>query len=697
MQKLGIRMRFAIPATLATAVSLLQASMSSTPSTNHPYLVPLSLFCMSTLMWAVAARAIAADAATRLAKLADCVDALARGEIDREIGLEAGTTRLAESLHAVQTYLSRVAEGIDSLGTGEFVPLSQAGERDRLGKSLAAAVGAVRRFTEAVSNDSVIDLPSGCPGRFGNVMSDLREARQRTAERLQLASKAIATIAEGRMPERIAVDAEGEFGCLQRSINASLDTLQGLAECTHIMGRMAVNDYTIKVIGEYPGLVKELADATNTARRRTLSVIQILEHVAEGDYSADLEAIIKRGKASEFDNFRPATIRMMQSVDSLASDARLLFQAAVEGRLTARADVSKHKGQFRNTMQGVNDTLDAMIAPVQEAGDVLRRIADGDLTVRVNGDYRGDHAAIKADINAMADRLEGSLQMIEVSASDLAGTSTQVHNISRDLHHSAELTSSEASVALDVGEQVSNSVGTVAASTAEMSTSIREIARSAEESSKIAQVASHKTETANRTIARLGASSAEIGDVIKVITSIAQQTNLLALNATIEAARAGQAGKGFAVVANEVKELANETARATEEISRKIESVQSETKSAITAIAEITGTIAEVNSISSTIASAVEQQTSVTNEIARHIAEAAAGGIQISANVRAVAEAANRTASGAERTERSAREISTMAASLQNLISQFKFGKVVANDLPASHATTPKPFEATNQ
>ena len=159
-------------------------------------------------------------------------------------------------------------------------------------------------------------------------------------------------------------------------------------------------------------------------------------------------------------------------------------------------------------------------------------------------------------------------------------------------------------------------------------------------------VMSHTTsvrvaDTTNATINKLGDSSAEIGKVIKVITSIAQQTNLLALNATIEAARAGEAGKGFAVVANEVKELAKETARATEEIGRKIEAIQSDTKGAVAAIGEISGVINQINDISTTIASAVEEQTATTNEIARNATEAARGSTEIAKNIVSVSQAAS--------------------------------------------------------
>ena len=141
----------------------------------------------------------------------------------------------------------------------------------------------------------------------------------------------------------------------------------------------------------------------------------------------------------------------------------------------------------------------------------------------------------------------------------------------------------------------------------------------------------------------------EIGQVIKVITSIAQQTNLLALNATIEAARAGEAGKGFAVVANEVKELAKETAKATEDISRKIEAIQTDTKAAVDAIGTISGVINQINGISSTIATAVEEQNATTNEMARNVSEAARGSGEITSNIAGVAQAAESTSRGAGR------------------------------------------------
>jgi methyl-accepting chemotaxis protein len=117
----------------------------------------------------------------------------------------------------------------------------------------------------------------------------------------------------------------------------------------------------------------------------------------------------------------------------------------------------------------------------------------------------------------------------------------------------------------------------------------------------------------------LGKSSQEIGIIIKTITSISEQTNLLALNATIEAARAGEAGKGFAVVASEVKDLAKETSKATEDITKKILAIQNNTTNAIDSLNTILSNIRQINDISDTIASAIEQQSATTGEVNKNL------------------------------------------------------------------------------
>ena len=273
---------------------------------------------------------------------------------------------------------------------------------------------------------------------------------------------------------------------------------------------------------------------------------------------------------------------------------------------------------------------------------------------------------------AMESNLQKTLAAVAQNATSLGSASEELAANSQQMVSNAEETATQAGVVSAAAEQVSKNVQTVATGTEEMSASIKEIAKNAQDAAKVAATAVKSAETTNATISKLGESSAQIGKVIKVITSIAQQTNLLALNATIEAARAGEAGKGFAVVANEVKELAKETAKATEDISQKIEAIQADTKSAVTAIAEISTVINKINDYQNTIASAVEEQTATTNEITRNVAEAAKGSTEIAQNITGVATAAKSTTSGANDTQKASVELSRMAAELQKIVDSAK-------------------------
>ena len=265
------------------------------------------------------------------------------------------------------------------------------------------------------------------------------------------------------------------------------------------------------------------------------------------------------------------------------------------------------------------------------------------------------------------------LAMMSSSAQSLAGAAEELTATAQTMSATAEDTSAQANVVSAASEQVSRNVSTVATGTEEMGASIRENASNAAEASRVAMHAVKVTESTNATVAKLGISSAEIGKVIKVITSIAQQTNLLALNATIEAARAGEAGKGFAVVANEVKELAKETAKATEDISQKIEAIQADTTGAVSAIKEISTIIDKIAEIQTTIASAVEEQTATTNEMARNVTEAAMGASEIAQNITGVAQAAIATSQGAADSLHASAELSRMATDLQSMVGKFNF------------------------
>ena len=323
--------------------------------------------------------------------------------------------------------------------------------------------------------------------------------------------------------------------------------------------------------------------------------------------------------------------------------------------------------------------------PLADTVGVLEAVAQGDLTQRLESTSTDEMGTLADALNRAVASMRSAVASIAENSQALAGASEELASVSTQMSSNANETSAQAGVVSAASEQVSRNVETVSTGADEMNASIKEIAKNATEAARVATAAVAAAESTNATMERLGDSSSEIGKVIRVITSIAEQTNLLALNATIEAARAGEAGKGFAVVANEVKELAKETAKATEDISQKVQAIQADTTGAVTAIADIGTIITQINDISNTIASAVEEQSATTNEIGRNVAEAAKGSAEIAQNIVGVAQAASSTNSGANDAQQAASELARMASDLQNLVGRFKYeGESVAQPRAAA-------------
>ncbi|GAB2462053.1 methyl-accepting chemotaxis protein [Jatrophihabitans fulvus] len=312
-----------------------------------------------------------------------------------------------------------------------------------------------------------------------------------------------------------------------------------------------------------------------------------------------------------------------------------------------------------------------VVRPVREVETALGAMAKGDLTREAKVDNGDEMGSMARSLGNAQKSLRDMLRHVTESATVLSGAADQLSESSGVISASAEETSVQSQVVSAAAEQVSRNVQTVAAGSEEMGASIREIAQNASEAARVAASAVDAAASTNATVSRLGESSAEIGSVVKVITSIAEQTNLLALNATIEAARAGEAGKGFAVVAGEVKELAQETARATEDIARRVETIQADTDAAVAAIGDISSIIAQINDYQVSIASAVEEQTATTNEMARSVTEAAAGSGEIAANIISVSEAASSTSEGLNTSQSAVASVQATSAQLRSQVAQF--------------------------
>lgn len=301
-----------------------------------------------------------------------------------------------------------------------------------------------------------------------------------------------------------------------------------------------------------------------------------------------------------------------------------LANAAVEGKLSTRADADNFEGNYRRIVQGVNDTLDAVIEPLNVAAEYIERISKGDIPEPIIDDYRGDFNRIKNNINEMIDNLTKFATDTQTAAEQVASGSQQISSSSEEMSQGA--TEASASV-----EEVSSSME-------EMNSTVQQNADNARETAAIAEKSARDALEGGRSVAETVKAMKDIANKIGIIEEIARQTNMLALNAAIEAARAGDAGKGFAVVAAEVRKLAERSQTAAKEISSlsgsSVEIAESAGKlieEIVPGIQKTSELIQEINASSAEQADGIQQVTKAIEQLDQVIQQNACATEEMSA------------------------------------------------------------------
>jgi methyl-accepting chemotaxis protein len=465
---------------------------------------------------------------------------------------------------------------------------------------------------------------------------------------------------------------------LQRSWAALLDSLVSQDEAGMAADRKAMADggaQVDKVFAEYTAT--DMTGREGAVQRFRTSLVQLRKVSSE-----QLVPLATNSDLAGFQKVRDAEGRPALNATLAALDELVAIETKVAADKRAETAAAYRSARTQMiVMLLVGMLLAAAIAFVvvrgimstlAAVGRVSKALAAGDLTVGAEMSGRDELGRMATELDTGIASVRHSVDRMAHIAVTLSAASEELSAVSSQLQSGATEAATRATTATSATEEVNAGVQTIAAGAEEMSASIAEIASNASLAAEVSQQGMTVAAKTTSQVAELGAASAEIGDVVRLITSIAEQTNLLALNATIEAARAGELGKGFAVVAGEVKELAQQTSKATEEITVRIGNIQSSSSTAGQAISQITSVIQQIGDYTTTIASAVEEQTATTQEMSRSVAEAATSSGDVARTVSGVAEVASATADGAKSTQQAATDLAHMANELTSLVAGFR-------------------------
>jgi methyl-accepting chemotaxis protein len=375
--------------------------------------------------------------------------------------------------------------------------------------------------------------------------------------------------------------------------------------------------------------------------------------IGEGDLAnAQVAPRSKRDKLAHSMN------EAVASLTGLMSETDTLITAARNGDLSVRGDAGKYKGGYAELVEGINCMLDATTAPVREAAAAMQRVAQRDLSARVDGNFQGDHAALQNDINSATEILDGAMGQVTSAVSQLKTASDQVASGSQSLAN----TTTEQAATLEEISATLRLVSSQSEDTATGATKAKELSGSAE---KTAIEGNQAVQQLAQALDQIKSSANETVKIVRTIDQIAFQTNVLALNAAVEAARAGESGRGFAVVADQVGRLAQRVADASRDTSERIEESAKHAELGVSLgqnvegiIAELANSAGQVNDIVVTIAESAQSQAHSVGEVNNAMSEA---------NV-----AVQQNAAGAEESAAAAQELEAQACELQRLASEFR-------------------------
>jgi len=437
--------------------------------------------------------------------------------------------------------------------------------------------------------------------------------------------------------------------------------------CAYFLIRKIVNPInnavrTMEMIaeGDFPEKIEKTsvdeAGRLNEAIRKVLNslggIAFAIKRISQGDLSVKLTPL------GEKDILSKSVMDISAAMESLTNETNQLTKWAKEGKLNKRGNSENFKGVYKKLIEGINETLDCIIKPINEALRVLEAIASKDFTKKMKGNYNGDYAKIACALNKAIHNLSDNINRVSNASREITLESTQLSN-------AGQVIATGAMEQAESLEKVENTLMEITGIT-NKNTDHSDIAKKLSVfSRKSASKGKESMERLSEAIGQIKDSSDKTAKIVKTIDEIAFQTNLLALNAAVEAARAGDAGRGFAVVAEEVRNLAIRSAEAAKNTARMIDESVKKSDRGVELNEEVFANLEEIN-----------QNVIKTGDVVENIAKACSNQARLIDEVGAAVGEINiitqKNSANSEETASSCAELSCQAQEMQKMVEEFK-------------------------
>jgi methyl-accepting chemotaxis protein len=616
-------------------------------------------------------------------------DAVAAGKLDERavrgaagLDFEPVVEGLNRTLDAFVGPLRLLARNLDLIARGDLparVEDEYRGELEAIKDNLNRCIAAVN----ALVDDARAIGAAGAEGRLGSrvdasrhqgdfrkVVEGMNQALDAVTGPLAVTAKALAEIARGNVPAPIADSYRGDFQVLRDDVNRCIASVNALVADAATLarggaeGKLSARADASRHHGDFRKVVEGINRTLDAVIGPLDVAAKAVAEIAKGNVPAPISADFP----GDFRGLKESINESIRAVNLLVADVDALGRSSFAGKLRERTDPARHQGDFRRIVIGINRTLDAVTAPVDEATRVLELLSRRDLRARMRGEYSGDHARLKTALNATAEALHEALHQVADAAEQVSSAASQI-------------ASSSQSVASGASEQAASLQDTVT-SLDGVSAMTRQSADNAQQADLLVKSAHEAAATGVTAVQAMKGSMAAIkqsaegtSQIIKDINEIAFQTNLLALNAAVEAARAGEAGRGFAVVAEEVRSLALRSKEAAQKTEVLIHDSVRQAVSGETTSHQVTATLQE-------ILGSVEKVTAIVGEIAAAAREQSRSMEGVHVAVSGMDKVTQQNAASAEQASSAASQLNGQAEELASMVGEFNLNRIAKKIRP---------------